>query len=69
MKNMTEISESLSAQFRDLNGIHPGLWPIVPRMLCAVGSVIAVIAVVAVIADEVVGAAVGAVAVAAVAVA
>ncbi|TDK65929.1 type IV pilus inner membrane component PilO [Sapientia aquatica] len=43
MKNMTEISESLSAQFRDLNGIHPGLWPIVPRMLCALGTVIVVV--------------------------
>ena len=40
---MTEISESLSAQFRDLNGIHPGLWPIVPRMLCAFGTVIVVV--------------------------
>lgn len=40
---MTEISESLSAQFRDLNGIHPGLWPIVPRMLCALGTVIVVV--------------------------
>jgi type IV pilus assembly protein PilO len=45
MKNMTEISESLSAQFRDLNGVHPGLWPIAPRMLCAVGALVAVIAV------------------------
>ncbi len=42
---MTEISESLSAQFRDLNGIHPGLWPIVPRMLCAVASVVGVLVV------------------------
>jgi len=43
MKNMTELSESFSAQFRDLNGVHPGLWPIAPRMLCAVGTLIAVL--------------------------
>lgn len=43
MKNMTEISESLSAQFRDLNGIHPGLWPIAPRILCAIGVTLVVL--------------------------
>jgi len=45
MKNLTEITESLTEQFRDLNGIHPGLWPIAPRMLCAVGALVAVIVV------------------------
>lgn len=40
---MTELSESLSAQFRDLNGIHPGLWPIAPRLLCAIGTMIVVL--------------------------
>lgn len=44
MKKFTEIVESLSAQFRDLNGLHPGLWPVVPRMLCAAGTLIVVIA-------------------------
>jgi len=43
MKNLTEISESLSAQFRDLNGIHPGLWPIAPRLLCALGTLVVVV--------------------------
>lgn len=43
MKKMAEISESLSAQFCDLNGKHPGLWPIVPRMLCATGAVLSVL--------------------------
>lgn len=38
------MTESLSAQFRDLNGIHPGQWPIAPRMLCAVGALAAVLA-------------------------
>ena len=40
MRSMTEMSESLSAQFRDLNGVHPGLWPIVPRLLCALGALL-----------------------------
>lgn len=44
MKNMTGVSESLSAQFRDLNGVHPGQWPILPRLLCALGTLIAVVA-------------------------
>ncbi|XLZ68184.1 type 4a pilus biogenesis protein PilO [Massilia sp. SR12] len=35
--DLKEIGESLNAQFRNLNGVHPGLWPIVPRVLCAVG--------------------------------
>jgi len=44
MRSMTEISESVSAQFRDLNGVHPGLWPIVPRMLCAFGMLLLMLA-------------------------
>jgi type IV pilus assembly protein PilO len=43
MKSLAEISESISTQFRDLNGVHPGLWPILPRMLCALGAGIFVI--------------------------
>ncbi len=35
--DLKELGESLNAQFRNLNGVHPGLWPIVPRVLCAVG--------------------------------
>lgn len=35
--DLKEIGESLNAQFRNLNGVPPGLWPIVPRVLCAVG--------------------------------
>jgi type IV pilus assembly protein PilO len=41
--DLKQLGESLSAQFRNLNGIHPGLWPIVPRVLAAVG--VAVLAV------------------------
>lgn len=35
--DLKQLGESLSAQFRNLNGVHPGLWPIVPRLLCALG--------------------------------
>ncbi|NVM75865.1 type IV pilus assembly protein PilO [Duganella sp. SG902] len=31
-------------QFRDLNGRHPGQWPLAPRVLCAVGVTAAVCA-------------------------
>lgn len=43
--DLKQLGESLSAQFRNLNGLHPGLWPIVPRVLCALGvAVLAVLA-------------------------
>jgi len=35
--DLKDLGESLSAQFRNLNGVHPGLWPVVPRVLMAVG--------------------------------
>jgi type IV pilus assembly protein PilO len=34
--DMNNLSASLSAQFRGLNGRHPGQWPIVPRVLSGV---------------------------------
>ncbi len=37
MAEMKNFGESLSAQFRGLEGRHPGLWPLAPRLLCAVG--------------------------------
>ena len=43
MANLNEIGESIAAQFRDLNGLHPGLWPIAPRILSAFGLVLLVI--------------------------
>lgn len=45
MADLKNIGESVSAQFRGLNGLHPGQWPIVPRALCAAGVVLAVVAV------------------------
>ncbi len=43
MVNLKELGESIGAQFRDLNGLHPGLWPIAPRILSAFGLVLFVI--------------------------
>lgn len=37
MVDIKQYSDSVSAQFRGLNGRHPGLWPTLPRALCAVG--------------------------------
>ena len=36
------LGASLSSQFRDLGGRHPGQWPIAPRLLIAAGVVVAV---------------------------
>ncbi len=41
--NLKEMSASLSGQFEGLSGRHPGLWPLAPRVLCAVGVMAAVI--------------------------
>lgn len=38
------LGESLSSQFRDLGGRHPGMWPLAPRLLSAAGVMVAVIA-------------------------
>lgn len=45
MADLKNIGESISAQFRDLNGLHPGQWPIVPRVLCGLGVLLAVLVV------------------------
>ncbi|TFW16563.1 type 4a pilus biogenesis protein PilO [Duganella callida] len=42
--NLNELFADLSSQFRDLNGRHPGQWPLLPRVLCAVGVTAAVCA-------------------------
>jgi type IV pilus assembly protein PilO len=33
----------LSAQFEGLQGRHPGLWPLAPRLMCAAGVMVAVL--------------------------
>lgn len=40
--DLKQLSASLSAQFQGLSGRHPGMWPLAPRILCAVGVVAAV---------------------------
>jgi type IV pilus assembly protein PilO len=43
--DLKQLDEALKSQFRNLNGLHPGLWPIVPRVLMALGvAVLAVLA-------------------------
>lgn len=43
MADLKNLGNSLSAQFRGLNGRHPGLWPIAPRALCGVGAIFGVL--------------------------
>jgi type IV pilus assembly protein PilO len=43
LSRMSERKEWFSTQFVDLNGKHPGLWPIVPRMLCVTTVIFAIL--------------------------
>lgn len=45
MANLNVMMESLNGQFAGLKDRHPGQWPLVPRVLCAVGVMLAAIAV------------------------
>ncbi|RZT06043.1 type IV pilus assembly protein PilO [Duganella sp. CF402] len=40
--NLNVLFAQFSDQFRDLNGRHPGQWPLAPRVLCAIGVTAAV---------------------------
>ncbi len=42
--DLKEMGTSLGSQFQGLSGRHPGMWPIAPRLLCAIGVMAAVIA-------------------------
>ena len=44
MADLKIIGDALAAQFRGLNGHHPGQWPLAPRVLCGVGAFVAVLA-------------------------
>jgi len=35
--DLKQLDEVLKSQFRNLNGVHPGLWPILPRLLLTLG--------------------------------
>jgi type IV pilus assembly protein PilO len=41
--DLKDLTAQLSAQFQGLQGRHPGLWPLAPRLLCAAGVTAAVI--------------------------
>jgi type IV pilus assembly protein PilO len=43
MADLKKIGDVVAAQFRGLNGRDPGQWPIIPRMMCALGALVAVI--------------------------
>jgi type IV pilus assembly protein PilO len=42
--DLKQLGADLSAQFQGLQGRHPGLWPLAPRLLCAIGAMAAVLA-------------------------
>lgn len=41
--DLKNIGDSLNAQFRGLNGRHPGQWPVIPRFLCGLGAMAGVV--------------------------
>ena len=41
--DLKQLSAELSAQFQNLQGRPPGLWPLAPRLLCAAGVLAAVV--------------------------
>jgi type IV pilus assembly protein PilO len=43
MADLKKIGDSVAAQFRGLNGRHPGQWPIIPRLLCGLGTLVGVV--------------------------
>lgn len=43
MADLTKIGDTVAAQFRGLNGRHPGQWPVIPRMMCALGTLMGVV--------------------------
>jgi type IV pilus assembly protein PilO len=38
------LAQSFGDQFRGLNGRHPGMWPLGPRIVCAIGVTVGVVA-------------------------
>ncbi len=43
MSAAANVLDKLREQFRDLDGRHPGLWPALPRALCAMALLVAVV--------------------------
>jgi type IV pilus assembly protein PilO len=43
MANLNNVGQILTVQFSGLNGRHPGQWPLIPRVFCAIGVFLGVI--------------------------
>lgn len=43
MADLKKIGDSIAAQFRGLDGRHPGQWPLIPRLMCGLGVLVAVV--------------------------
>ncbi|WEF32537.1 type 4a pilus biogenesis protein PilO [Pseudoduganella chitinolytica] len=41
--DIKDLIEPIAAQFRGLNGVHPGQWPLAPRVLCGIGAALGVV--------------------------
>jgi type IV pilus assembly protein PilO len=41
--DIKRMAGSLGAQFHGLNGVHPGQWPLAPRILCGIGVALGVL--------------------------
>jgi type IV pilus assembly protein PilO len=41
--DVKQLGADLAAQFHGLQGRHPGLWPLAPRLLCAAGALAAAV--------------------------
>jgi type IV pilus assembly protein PilO len=41
--DIKQLAQDIAAQFRGLNGVHPGQWPLAPRIVCGIGVAIAVV--------------------------
>jgi type IV pilus assembly protein PilO len=44
MADLKNMGQRYSAQFRGLSGRHPGQWPLAPRLMMALGTLLAVVA-------------------------
>jgi type IV pilus assembly protein PilO len=40
MADLKNVGELVAAQFRGLNGRHPGQWPLIPRLMCGFGVLV-----------------------------
>lgn len=43
MADVKNYMDSVAAQFQNLNGRHPGQWPLIPRVLCGIGMLAGVV--------------------------